>query len=168
MIRVNRKTLAMTAALAATAAVAGSIPVQSAQSADAQKVFRTALLIDGKVSDEVKQLLQSGGFIQPKMEFADFTGEGKADAVISVSSGGTAGNVAAYVLSAGSGSKLQVVYATERNYQIVAAARDNRLVLMRPKFAPGDAPCCPAKLETRELAWNAKKKAFRTASRVTR
>jgi hypothetical protein len=100
--------------------------------------------------------------------FADLTGEGKDDAVVTVDSGGAAGVVALYVFSAGIGKDLKVVYRNQRLYR--ADARVNpgpALVYVVPQFAAGDELCCPSAYRETELKWSAAKKRFGVAKRRT-
>jgi hypothetical protein len=100
--------------------------------------------------------------------FADLTGEGKDDAVITVDSGGASGVVALYVFSAGTGKNLKVVYRNQRMYR--GAARINpgpALVYVLPQFQGGDELCCPSSYRETELKWSAAKKRFAVAKRRT-
>jgi hypothetical protein len=100
--------------------------------------------------------------------FADLTGEGKDDAVVTVDSGGAAGIVAVYVFSAGSGTDLKIVYRNQRLYR--ASARINpgpALVYSLPQYKDGDELCCPSAYRETELKWSAAKKRFGVAQRRT-
>ena len=100
--------------------------------------------------------------------FADLTGEGKDDAVVTVDSGGAAGIVAVYVFSAGTGKDLKVVYRNQRLYR--AGARINpgpALVYITPQYKDGDELCCPSAYRETELKWSAAKKKFGVAKRRT-
>jgi hypothetical protein len=100
--------------------------------------------------------------------FADLTGEGKDDAVVTVDSGGAAGIVAVYVFSAGTGKDLKVVYRNQRLYR--GAARINpgpALVYVLPTYKDGDELCCPSEYRETELKWSAAKKRFGVAKRRT-
>jgi hypothetical protein len=100
--------------------------------------------------------------------FADITGEGKDDAIVTVDSGGAAGIVAVYVFSAGSGTDLKVVYRNQSLYR--AQARINpgpALVYVVPQYKDGDELCCPSAYRETELKWSAKAKRFGVAKRRT-
>jgi hypothetical protein len=112
--------------------------------------------------------LKKGGFVSGDIGFADLTGEGKDDAVVTVDSGGAAGVVALYVFSAGSGRDLKVVYRNQRLYR--GQARINpgpALVYVLPQYAEGDEVCCPYAYRETELKWSAAKKKFGVAKRRT-
>src|SRR5436190_23612880 len=77
-------------------AIAQETPQQSPQ-----ELFRDVLLKDANTTSGVKRLLRTNaGFVSPTPVFADLTGDGKSDAVVTVENGGAAGAVAAYVLTA--------------------------------------------------------------------
>lgn len=100
--------------------------------------------------------------------FADLTGEGKDDAVVTVDSGGASGVVAVYVFSAGSGRNLRIVYRNQRLYR--ASARVNpgpALVYVTPRWRSGDELCCPSEYRETELKWSAAKRRFGVAKRRT-
>src|SRR3954468_2221594 len=77
-------------------AIAQETPAQSPQ-----ELFRDVLLKDADTTSGVKRLLRTNaGFVSPTPLFADLTGDGKSDAVVTVENGGAAGAVAAHVLTA--------------------------------------------------------------------
>src|SRR5258708_15787295 len=58
----------------------------------AQAFFRDLMLGDSATSAAIKRVLRTGaGFVSPQPQFADLTGDGKSDAVVTVSDGGAAG-----------------------------------------------------------------------------
>src|SRR5256885_16342082 len=68
-------------------AVAQETPAQSPQ-----ELFRDVLLKDADTTSGVKRLLRTNaGFVSPTPLFADLTGDGKSDAVVTVENGGAAG-----------------------------------------------------------------------------
>src|ERR1700745_4251116 len=86
----------------------------------AQDLFAPVLLKDASTTSGVKRLLRTNaGFVSPMPTFADLTGDGKTDAVVTVENGGAAGAVAAYVLTLDGSSngalrvglRLQYLYA---------------------------------------------------------
>jgi hypothetical protein len=112
--------------------------------------------------------LKKGGFVSREVLFADLTGEGKDDAVVTVDSGGAAGVVALYVFSAGTGKDLKVVYRNQRMYR--GDARINpgpALVYVLPQYAADDEVCCPSAYRETELKWSTAKKRFGVAKRRT-
>ena len=140
----------------------------SAKLTPAQKLFTDKLLASDQVARSVKVTLKKGGFVSKEVLFADLTGEGKADAVVTVDSGGAAGVVALYVFSAGSGNDLKVVYRNQGLYR--ASARINpgpALVYTVPQYKDGDEICCPSAYRETQLKWSATKKKFGVAQRRT-
>lgn len=140
----------------------------SAKLTAGQTFFTEKLLGSDQVAHSVKVTLKKGGFVSRDILFADLTGEGKDDAVVTVDSGGSAGIVAVYVFSAGSGKDLKVVYRNQRLYR--GGARINpgpALVYITPQWADGDEPCCPSAYRETELEWSASKKKFGVTKRRT-
>ena len=87
---------------------------------------------------------------------------------MTVDSGGSAGIVAVYVFSAGTGKDLKVVYRNQRLYR--GGARLNpgpALVYVVPAYKDGDELCCPSAYRETELKWSASKKRFGVAKRRT-
>jgi hypothetical protein len=120
------------------------------------------------VAHSIKVTLKKGGFVSRDVLFADLTGEGKDDAVVTVDSGGSAGVVAVYVFSAGSGRDLRVVYRNQRLYRGAAQLNPGpALVYVLPQYADGDELCCPSAYRQTELKWSAAKKRFGVAKRRT-
>jgi hypothetical protein len=142
--------------------------VASAKLTPAQKLFTQKLLDSDQVAHSVKVTLKKGGFVSSEVAFADLTGEGKQDAVVTVDSGGASGIIAVYVFSAGTGKDLKIVYRNQRLYR--AGTRINpgpALVYVTPQFKSGDELCCPSEYHETELKWNATKKKFGVAQRRT-
>ena len=103
-------------------------------------------------------MLASGrGFVEPHPVFADVTGDGKADALVRVLTGGAAGAVAVYVLSTDgtTSSNLRVVMRNQRLYRATVKVNDaHNLVVRVPVYAAGDTLCCPSRARDRTYAWN--------------
>jgi hypothetical protein len=135
-----------------------------------QVLFKQKLLADRDTSKDVKSMLRSGrGFVEPHPAFADVTGDGKADALVRVMSGGAAGAVAVYVLSTDGtkSSNLRVIMRNQRLYRATLKVNDaHNLVVRVPVFAAGDALCCPSRARDRTYAWDAKAKEMRRISLV--
>jgi hypothetical protein len=148
--------------------VAALASVAVAKQTAAQKLFRDKLLASDEVAHSIKVTLKKGGFVDRSVLFADLTGEGKEDAVVMVDSGTSAGHVALYVFSAGSGRNLDVVYRNQRMYR--GSARINpgpSLVYSLPQFKAGDELCCPSEYRETTLKWSAKRKRFGVVQRRT-
>ncbi len=167
--------LAVTLALLTALAVAtfGLAGTSDAKQTAAQKSFRKILLNDSAVDPAIKTLLGDGGFVERRMIFSDFTGEGKSDAIVFVNSGAISGTVASYVLSSERGRELRVVHIDESGYQVAARADEPdagddglpRLILEDPVFAAGSPPCCARLLVRRTYEWNTRTREFRLLTR---
>lgn len=155
-------------AAAALSALALAAPAAAAPSR-VQTTFRDALLADARTTPAVKRALRSGAaFVAPRPLFGDLTGDGKADAVAPVTTGGAAGTVALYVFSTdgAAGGALRVVFRSQSLYRATVALRERTLRLRTPRHAPGDRLCCPARVLERTYEWSAGAQTLRvTASR---
>lgn len=140
-------------------------PTQSSQ-----ELFRDVLLKDPSTTSGVKRLLRTNaGFVSPTPVFADLTGDGKSDAVVTVENGGAAGAVAAYVLSAeGSDSgALRVALRNQSLYRGRVRMSGPTVTIVLPVYARGDDVCCSRQAIERDYAWDATAKAFtRRATRT--
>ena len=82
------------ACAAAAFTLAGAVPAGAAQTAT-QQFFAAKLVADKGTSREIRGLLQSHqGFVDASVVFKDLTGDGRADAVVRVQSGGVQGAIA--------------------------------------------------------------------------
>jgi len=146
-------------------AMAQTTPQQSPQ-----ELFRDVLLKDADTTSGVKRLLRTNaGFVSPTPVFADLTGDGKSDAVVTVDNGGAAGAVAAYVLTAdGSDSgALRVVLRNQSLYQGHVRVSGPTVTVVDPIYARGDDVCCARYATERDYAWDASLKTFtRRATRT--
>jgi hypothetical protein len=142
----------------------------SAQDETPQDLFKKVLVADPKLASGVKRLLETNaGFVSPSPVFADLTGDGKSDAVVTVDNGGAAGVVAAYVLSAEGSAKgdLRVALRNQSLYQGRVRVSGTTLTIAEPLWSRGDDVCCPRRATERDYAWDAAKKAFtRRATRT--
>lgn len=144
--------------------------VGQGQDASPQALFRDVLLKDSKTASGVERLLRTNaGFVSPAPVFADLTGDGKSDAVVTVENGGAAGAVAAYVLTAegSSSGALRVAFRNQSLYQGRVRVSGATLTVVAPIYARGDDVCCPRRATERDYAWDATKKTFtRRATRT--
>lgn len=143
--------------------------IAAGQENQGQSLFRDILLKDPGTASGVKRLLRTNaGFVSPTPTFADLTGDGKTDAVVTVQNGGAAGSVAAYVLTAdGSGGALRVVLRNQSLYQGRVRVNGPTVTVIAPIYARGDDVCCTRQATERDYAWDPATKAFRrTATRT--
>ncbi len=170
---VRRKTAAAVLLLATAVAVGGLALASgsSAKQTSAQKAFRKILLGDSEVDPAIKALLRERGFVERRAVFADFTGEGKSDAIVFVNSGAISGTVASYVLSSENGREMRVVHLDESGQQVAARAERSdgdaapTLVLEDPAYRAGDPPCCASVLVRRTYRWDRRQREFDLVSR---
>jgi hypothetical protein len=126
--------------------------------------FKDTIVKDAKTTSAIKKLLTSkGGFVDPASQYGDLTGDGKADAVVRVDSGGAAGAMAVYVFTAeGSVSgKLRIAYRNQHRYRVTVKVANGSLTLSEPVWTKGDDACCPRKLRLQDYVWNARAKTMR-------
>jgi hypothetical protein len=156
-----------TLALTTTAVLLGSAS-SPAEPTKSQEFFEKTLLADAKTTAAVKALLsQRGGFVAPEVVFSDLTGDGRADAVVLVETGGVAGAVALYVFSTDgqpAASELRAVYRSQRLYGASIQASGETLTVRTPRYVAGDDICCPARIVERVYTWSATAKTMRQRS----
>jgi hypothetical protein len=156
-------TLALTAA--AVLLTGASSPAEPTKS---QEFFKKTLLADAKTTAAVKALLsQGGGFVAPEVVFSDLTGDGRADAVVLVETGGVAGAVALYLFSTDgqpAASDLRAVYRSQRLYRASIRASGETLTVRTPRYVAGDDICCPTRIVERVYSWSATAKTMRQRS----
>ena len=112
-----------------------------------QELFRDVLLKDPSTTSGVKRLLRTNaGFVSPTPVFADLTGDGKSDAVVTVENGGAAGAVAAYVLTAeGSDSgALRVAFRSQSLYRGRVRMSGPTVTVVLPDLRPRRRRLLPA------------------------
>jgi hypothetical protein len=157
------------AALAGAGLAAAAVAVAGSSPSPPQALFKRMLLADRKIDPSVADSLRTGAsFVSPDPVFADLTGDGKSDAVVTVDDGGVARAIAVYALTA-DGSKhgrLRVALRAEHLYQARVRTSGATITVITSQFASGDDVCCPRGLIERDYAWSARRDAFaRQASR---
>ena len=163
MRRLRTATLVAAAGLGLAAA-----PAQAAQSTT-QRFFSARIQADDANRREVRDLLASNrGFVDRQVRFRDLTGDGKADAVVRVQSGGAAGAIALYVFSTDTGrrnSGLRVVFRSEGLERAETRIRDEVLRYRSARPQPGDEVCCPSVLAESRLRWRERRHRFDVVER---
>jgi hypothetical protein len=141
---------------AAGLALAAPAAAQAAQT-PTQRFFSERLQSDRATSKEIKDLLRTRqGFVDRAVTFRDLTGDGRADAIVRVQSGGALGAVALYVFSTDTGKKaggLQAVFRSQDLRRVQTRVRDGVLRYRTARPAPGDELCCPARVAESRLRW---------------
>jgi hypothetical protein len=102
------------------------------------------LLRSPSVSKANKEQLQQTSFGAglDRLLYGDLTGDGQNDVVATIFSGGTAGDIAFFVLS-GDGSGLHTIKASNEEYKVGVAIVKHQLQVTRPIYAKSDPNCCP-------------------------
>jgi hypothetical protein len=163
--------LAVPVALACIGLLTGvAASAQDAPQQTPQALFRSVLLADAGTTTGVKRLLTTNaGFVSPAPVFADLTGDGKTDAVVTVENGGAAGVLAAYVLTAEGSPKgdLQVAFRSQSLYEGAVRVSGPTVTVVLPQYARGDDVCCPRRSLERDYAWDATAKRFTRRSTRT-
>lgn len=142
------------AALALPAAAAAQI---APPALGPQALFEQAIVQDARTTPAIRTLLQTdAGFVAPS--FADFTGDGRMDAVAQVRMPGAAGTVAVYALSTDgtSDGRLRIVLRSQALYRATVAVAAGTVAITVPRYARGDEVCCPAARTVRRYAWSAR------------
>jgi hypothetical protein len=147
------------AALALPAATAGAQSTPPAQT-QAQALFEDLIVKDARTTAAVRALLQSdAGFVGAQPTFRDLTGDGRMDAVVQVRMPGAAGTVGVFVFSSDGtrANRLRAVLRSQALYRATTRIDAGpTLTIAQPKWATGDALCCPADRTERKYAWNAR------------
>lgn len=102
-----------------------------------------------------KELADSGGTVaEDEIVFADLSGDGKEEAVVPVTSGGTMGVFEVYVLSPQGSAVKQILRFNPGTGKLVAQIQDGLLVITEPVYGPDDPNCCPGKLKKTTFRWD--------------
>jgi hypothetical protein len=135
-----------------------------------QTFFRSELLGDTQTSAPVKTLLRSdGGFVNPRITFSDLTGDRRSDALLLVSSGGAAGDVAVYVFSVDGArnGRLRPVYRGQGLFRASAKMTRGVVTVRVPQWKPGDELCCPDVAREQDLRWDRRTATMRVSATRT-
>lgn len=113
------------------------------------------LSADSGASKATKAQIRETGFGGglDRLLYGDVTGDGQKDVVATIFSGGTAGDIAFFVLS-GEGSGLHTIKASNDEYKIGVAIVKGKLQVTRPIYAKTDPNCCPQHLEITTYRYN--------------
>jgi hypothetical protein len=99
-------------------------------------------------------LSTSGAQVDPQaIIYADLTGDGEAEAIVPVSSGGEGGNIALFVYSL-QPSGIEQVLDYKPDMRLQVAIDGGKLTVTEPVSAPGDPLCCPSELKITTYSWD--------------
>jgi hypothetical protein len=162
-----RRRVAAALALAAAGLGTASVPA-GAEQTTTQRFFAGRLMADERTSREVEDMLRSGrGFVDRRV-VRDLTGDGRADAVVKVQTGGAAGAVALYVFSTDTGrrgSGLEAVFRSQQLLQAETRIRDGVLRYRSARPARGEEVCCASRVAETRLRWREARHRFTVAER---
>ena len=100
-------------------------------------------------------LAASGSRLAPdQIIFADLTGDGVDEAVVPISTGGSAGNFAYAVFGYQGGELEELLVAKPEAGRVTVSVEDGVLVDTEPVYAPEDPLCCPSQLRHRYYRWD--------------
>ncbi|HXF51813.1 MAG TPA: hypothetical protein VNM43_09050 [Dehalococcoidia bacterium] len=116
--------------------------------------------VDFATAPDVASFLERAGgeVAQDAVIFADLTGDGEEEAVVPVSSGGTAGDIAYFVYTMRNGElELLLSVVPEAGRIQVELDAEGRLMDREPVYGPDDPECCPSRVRTRVYEWDGKR-----------
>ena len=103
-------------------------------------------------------LRQTGGQLEPRaIVYADVTGDGREEAIVPVTSGGTLGNLAYQVYTLRGGVAAPILTATRDAGTaggVVLSVEDGKLIRTTGKYGPADPRCCPSVLVKTYYRWD--------------
>jgi len=132
--------------------------------------LRALLVHDPAVSASNRRLAREGppmdgGIDRTRVSYGDLTGDGRADVVVPLFSGGTAGDIAYFVYAVVDG-RVRDILPVNNVYQVGVRIEDHRLVERLPDFRRNDPNCCPSFVTTTVYRWSGGR--LVQQSRVTR
>ena len=85
--------------------------------------------------------------------YADLTGDGQEEAIVPISSGGTAGNLAFIVLGYRGGDLVTLLSEVPAEGSVQVELEDHHLVEVLPVYSPGDTPGFPSRIKKVQYIW---------------
>ncbi|MGD0766522.1 MAG: hypothetical protein ABR978_09520, partial [Dehalococcoidia bacterium] len=112
--------------------------------------------IDLSQQSDVAALTQRlGGEVDPEtIIYSDLTGDGRDEAVVPISSGGTAGDPAFIVLGYSDGKLVPLLTEVPAEGSVQVAVVNQQLVESVPVYSAGDLPGFPTQIKKLYYAWN--------------
>lgn len=162
----SRLALALVAGLLLALAVGcgesnkGEEPAATSQRVTASPAATPSPLPDIRTLDlskqpDVQDLAQRlGGEVAPEeIVYADLTGDGRDEAVVPISSGGTQGDLGFVVLGYQDGGLKALLTEAPKNVSVRVEIRNGQLVESLPLYSEGDLPGFPSQLKNIYYAW---------------
>ncbi len=110
-----------------------------------------ALIAAGKLTQDAID----GGEGVDLVRCGDVTGDGAADAVFTIASGGTAGDIRFGVLQGKADGSAGAPVLYRQGYKVGIARRDSRsFEVLQPHYGANDPNCCPSSFRKRRYTWN--------------
>ena len=111
--------------------------------------------VDLAQQPDVKALLQrlGGELVAVDILYADLTGDGQEEAIVPISSGGTAGNPAFIVLGYRGGELVALLSEVPAEGSVQVQLEDHRLVEVLPLYSSGDTPGFPSRIKKVHYIW---------------
>lgn len=103
---------------------------------------------------EIVEFLTSAGG-EPDVRYADLTGDGRDEAIVSIKSGGESGDIAVFVFGYVDGNEPeQLLRAQPADTGMTLSVVDEQLVTEEGTFAPGDPFGVPSLILRRYYVWD--------------
>jgi hypothetical protein len=138
------------------AALAGLVVLVPATTASAQEgcsveAVQQALMAAGQLTQEDID----GGFAVSVVRCGDITDDGVTDALFTLASGGTAGDIRFGVLQGGPNNILGKRILFKQAYKVGVARHNSRSFdVIQPHYDSDDANCCPSSFRQTRYTWN--------------
>ena len=144
------------AALAVLPATASAKPPLCTQDA-----IQQALIDAGKLTQEAID----GGEAVDLIRCGDVTADGDADALFTVASGGTAGDIRFGVIQGRADGTARRLLLWRSGYKLGISRRTKRAFeIIQPHYKAGEPNCCPSSFRIRRYAWTCHR--FKAAHKV--
>jgi hypothetical protein len=139
----------------AKSAAPPATPAETAVPADAEAIRAIDF---NQVATFQTLLRQTGGQLEARaVLYADVTGDGREEAIVPVTSGGSLGNLAYQVYTLGRGAAAPILTATRDAGTaggLVLSVEGGRLIRTAAKYGPDDPLCCPSVLVKSYYRWD--------------
>ena len=114
-------------------------------------VIQQTLLDAGKLTQEGIDLGEGVDLVR----CGDVTNDGRADAVFTIASGGTAGDTRFGVLRGRADGTPRRLVLWRKGYNVGVARRDKRsFEVIQPHYKAGEPNCCPSSFRLRRYTWH--------------
>lgn len=116
--------------------------------------------VDVGQQGDVRALLSrlgGGSIAEKEIEYADLTGDGREEAIVPITSGGTMGNIAYAVLGPENGGAVLLLTRTLGPRDpggLMLAVEGGKLVEYVGEYGPEDPFCCPSILRKTTFRWD--------------